>query len=223
MSSLVVRSSLWLALWALFASCGINDCGPFEDRFRTTDFATATYHVVLPADSLAREPGLRPIVSDTLAYDAFGILMAPVPEHYFSSARSNPPIGLVPAAYACDPVPPASDEIVRAIRITSTADYRSGYPAGSDLAGLFDVFVLDYARGVYYERYGLSEYLAREPHTVDEIVLVLNTPPDATAEHAFTVSYAQDGSGLEFYEFETDAITLRPERSAVVDPQPRSR
>ncbi len=196
-------------LLALAACDNASECGPFADRFRTTDFATQTYRVVV--EGPLHGPTFVPVEGDTLRHDALGISMRPVQELYFSERSGVRSAGFVAAAYACDPGIPRSDEVVRDIRITSGTGYASAYPAGTDLAGAFDVLVRSFADRYFYERFSLSDYLARSPNTVDEIVLVPSVPPDTTATHSFTVEYVQEGEGIGEFEFTTEAVTLRPD------------
>jgi hypothetical protein len=210
MSAPLLRSLFFLALASSLAACSlVEECGPFEDKFRTTDFVTRTYQVQ-PADSLDPRPRFLPVERDTLSFGQFGISMIPVQDYYFSQSRGRWSPTLISAAHACSPPVPSSDEIVHSIEVYSDTDYSRDYPAGTDLADLFDLFAFDLARSVYYERVDLRDYLARAPNTVDEIVLVPSVAPDTTATFTFTVRYFQEGEGIEYYAFTTEAITLRP-------------
>lgn len=203
---------LWglVAVGMLFAvgACNMVDdgCGPFKDKFRTTDFATATARL----DDLSPEAGLRlsAIAGDTLAPGELAIQMLPVQEHYFSETSGRGAFRFVAVAYACSPVIPTSDEVITGIQVFSDTPFGPGYAVGDDLARLFDVVVLDRAAGGY-QRFDLETFLAQAPNAVDELVLVLKAPPAATSGFRFTVKYSQTGSGLGMFEFVTDAVVLK--------------
>ena len=200
-----------LILLFTFAACDTTgDCGPFADKFKTTNFVSEIRKVEL-GDSPISGPTLLLVEDDTLSYDEFGILMTPIIETYFSSAERSRPLVLIPPAYACSPSPPSSDEVIRDMQIYSSEAFDGEHSVGENLADLFDIVVLDRTAGVYRQRFDLKDFLSRAPNAVDEIILVLDSRPQTTTEFEFEVKYFQEGEGLTYYEYKTEAVVLRSE------------
>ena len=196
-----------LGLLLAFSACDAAvDCGPFHDKFKTTDFTTAAYRIE-NGDSLQAAPILSPIENDTLTEGAFAVRMTPMQESYSSSKRSRP-LGFVLAAYACLPAPPSSDEIIRDIQIYSDQAFNRAYAADDDLADLFDVLVLSFANQFNYRRFDLHDFLSEAPNAAEELVLVLKAAPEMTSAFRFTIKYFQEGEGLDYYEFTTAPVVL---------------
>ncbi|UOQ52674.1 hypothetical protein [Hymenobacter cellulosivorans] len=111
-----------------------------------------------------------------------------------------PVAGLLPAAYACDPVPAGSlgsTEQMDSLSITSDYDFDALHPAGTQLA---DLLLVD-------ERYSLlvpSRQMPLEPFRFVE--LSLREAPATTGPQKFRVYYRQTNG--EIYTAETVAITL---------------
>lgn len=200
-----------LILLVTFAACDISgNCGPFADKFKTTSFVSEIRKVE-HSDSPGSELILRLVEDDTLSYDAFAILMTPIIETYFSSAQRSRPLTLIPAAYACSPSHPSSDEVIRDIQIYSSQAFDREHAAGENLADLFDIVVMDRTTGAHRQRFDLNDFLASAPTAVDEIILVLDARPQMTAAFEFEVKYFQEGAGLRYYEYKTEAVVLRAE------------
>ena len=199
-----------LGLLLTFGACDAAiDCGPFNDKFKTTDFTTAAYRIE-NGDSLNAEPVLSPIENDTLREGAFALRMTPTQESYSASKRSRS-LGFVLAAYACSPPILSSDEIIRDIQIYSDQAFNREHAADDDLADFFDVLVLSFANQFNYRRFDLHEFLSEAPNAADEIILVLKAAPETASAFRFTVKYFQEGEGLDYYEFTTDPVVLEAE------------
>ena len=198
-----------LALLLTFGACSTAgpNCGPFQDKFKTTGFSSEVFSAT--PDSLNVAPNLSPVEGDTLRKGHLAVRMEPKKVLYSQSSRSSTSFQIINSAYACSPPIPSSDEVIKDIRIYSDSHFKDGYPAGEDLAGLFDVVILnrsDYGR---YRRFELNDFLEREPNAVDELILVLDARPETASKFQFTVEYEQEGKGIESYEFKTDPIVLK--------------
>ncbi len=200
--------ALLLGLPAAFAACDmvVDDCGPFDNTFEITGFQTEALETEVSGDSLSTHLRLTPIEGDTVAYDRFAIRMLAQIDTYSADAESSPSFSLVRRAYACSPPPLASEETIRDIQIYSDQDFDAAHPAGTDLAGLFDVFVFYQRNG--YERADLNAFVAGAPNAAEELVLVLKAAPQAAGAFRFTVKYFQEGRALDYYEFETESVTI---------------
>lgn len=207
MKRLLTFAFLGLLLASGACDTVVEDCGPFQDKFKTTGFNTTTYRIDASASSDA-EPDLFVIENDTLSAGEFAIRMVPQKELYYSSSKASTGVSFVSAAYACSPPIPSSDEVIQNIRIYSGKAFNSEYSAEDNLADLFDVLVLNRSKGMIYERFSLKGFLASEPNAVDELILVLNSVPKEVSDHRFTVKYSQDGRGVDDFEFTTDAVVL---------------
>jgi hypothetical protein len=194
-------------LLALGACDTGRECGPFEDKFKTTGFVTATYKLE-NGYALDGEPLLTPIEGDTLAQGEFSIKMTPTQAFYFSEASTGPAFGFVRSVYACSPPIPSSDEVITDIQVYSDAAFTDAYPAGENLAPLFDAVVLNQASHLYYHRIDLNDFLSGQPHAADEVVLILKAAPARTTDFTFTVRYFQEGAGLDSYAFKTAPVVL---------------
>jgi hypothetical protein len=103
--------------------------------------------------------------------------------------------GLVPRAYACSPVPPSTDEVIREIIITSDSDYSDEYLAGSNLADLFEVIS---AHGSFlFLPIPLTHYISEGSNSDIRLDLRLIEAPDLSKSHSFTVNYVHM-NGEEF-------------------------
>lgn len=182
-----------------------NECGPFDNRFRTLDFSTALAEATI--DTLSGEPMLSPISNDTLQSDLLAIDMQPDVETYREGSRPFAALQLIPAAHACSPPLLKSNEVITSLRVVADADFTDGYPAGSNLAPLFDVAV--YNRAEFgYQRFELPAFLRDNPSSANRLILLLKARPDATRKFQFTVEYEQEGSGLETYTYTSEPVVV---------------
>lgn len=184
-----------------FISC--DDCGPFPDKFKVTSIDWNTYKVTLTTDQLTLSE-----ITNGVIFNQLGIQLKPKTQTYFSLMRNNcwPTTEL----YACSPVEPTTDDKIIDIEITTNIDFSDDYPEGTNLAGLFDIVITDWYRGIYASQYDLKEYLKTTPFVTQEMTLVLKHAPQATDEYRFTVKYFQDGIDVDYSEFTTrDIVVIR--------------
>ncbi|GGF50322.1 hypothetical protein GCM10011339_43610 [Echinicola rosea] len=147
--------------------------------------------------------------SDTVRYDQYAIVMVPRQETYYGQGEKGWGLNFIQPTYACSPVTPKTDERVERITVLSSRDFDADHPAGTDLAGLFDVVVNE---GWYYsqEPMRLVDYLKTDPLVAAQIILVLTSEPEITTGFEFLVEYYQDGvEDNDFYSFTTDQIVIK--------------
>lgn len=208
MRRLVVLGLLVLLLTFAFGACSTTgpDCGPFKDKFKTTDFSSSVFKAT--PDSLRVSPNLSAIEGDTLEGGRIAVRMEPVKMLYSMRLGTSHSFQIINSAYACSPAEPTSEELIKDIRIYSDKHFRDGFSAGEDLAELFDIFALreaDYG----WQQFELDNFLAREPNAADELILILDAKPKTTSSFQFTVEYEQEGKGLEYYKFKSDPVVLK--------------
>jgi len=202
---------VFLTLVSLFMitaiSCNItgDDCGPFDDKFKTVEFSTDLKNI-----SISENPGLdvqyNTLESDTIGFDRFSITMFPIGEYYSLNSERLNSFSLIPSAFACSPPIPVSEEMITNIEIFSNRNFSSEYASGENLAELFEIVVL--YRNSGYQRSNLNEFLSSEPNVPDEIFLMLKSEPETTEPIQFTVKYSQDGIDMNSYEFTTEAVVI---------------
>lgn len=181
------------------------NCGPFPDKFRVLDFSTSIKNVT-HYDSSSRNIQLSEIQSDSIQFDKFAIDMYPVTEVFFSSVFDKINFQFIQSAYACSPIVPASDDKILDIQIYSDKDFNAEYPAGENLAELFEVYALYMREGP--RRVNLIDFITEEPNAPDQLILLLQSGPSEASEIQFTVRYLQDGEKLNKFEFSTSPITI---------------
>lgn len=188
-------------------SCEVTGetCGPFPDKFTVTGLS-ASVKQATESESFDPQPQLNNIQNDSVRADQFAITIYPEAKYFFSEAAPQNRLHLIPAAYACSPTEPVTDELITGIEIYSEQDFNSEYTAGSDLAELFDVVAYYMKTGG--ERYDLPAFLSRKPNVPDWFTLLLTSPPEEEKPFSFTVKYFQDGENLQEFEFSTEYITL---------------
>jgi hypothetical protein len=210
--SKTILSIVSIAVLFTFVSISCNtptdlNCGPFPDKFRVTDFSTSIKKVT-HYDSSTRSIQLSEIQSDSIQFDEFAIDMYPVTEVFFSSVFDKINFQFIQSAYACSPIDPVSDDKILDIQIYSDKDFSDEYPAGENLAELFEVYALYMREGP--RRINLIDFIAEEPNAPDQLILLLQSGPSEASEIQFTVRYLQDGEKLNEFEFTTKPITIIP-------------
>jgi len=179
--------------------------GDGKEYFKTTGFSTTAVRATFP-DSLQIRPDLSPIAGDTLASGQLAIQMTPEKVLYSQALPPSVSFHLLPAAHACSPVEPRSEERIQDIRLSSNRSFR-GHPPGDTLSAFFDVVARN--RAEYgTRRFELDAFRSMEPRAVDELILLLDARPETTARFRFTVEYEQEGPGLDTYEYTTAPIVL---------------
>jgi len=202
---------IYFTLVSLFiiiaVSCNItgDDCGPFDDKFKTVEFSTDLNNI-----SISNNPSLNvqysTLESDTIGFDKLGLTMIPVGESYSLNSERVNSFSLIPSAFACSPPIAVSEETITDIDIFSNRSFNSEYIFGENLDELFEVIFL--YRGSGYQRSNLKEFLSSEPNVPDEILLVLKSAPETTEPIQFTVKYSQDGIDMDSYEFTTEPVII---------------
>ncbi|MES3629059.1 MAG: hypothetical protein PPP56_02720 [Longimonas sp.] len=202
---------LLLGVLVVLGGCDTtNECGPFKSEIRTTGFSGAAFKVD-PDATFEFEFDLDEIEDDTLAAGELGLRLQLEGELYAAASpepRAVQSIQLIPAARACSPPIPEYDAMIQDIRIYSDTDFGDAYPAGENLAGLFDIAGRRNGPGMPYERQSLIDFLERTPRPVDVLLFILNDAPLAPTTMQFTVEYEQEGEGLEAYAFTTDSVVV---------------
>jgi hypothetical protein len=197
---------------AVLGGCesGGRGCPPLdiEDHFKTTGFSSSIKRAAYPDSSRIR-PELSPIANDTLKTGRPAILMEPEKVLYSQTSIPAPSFQLLPAARACSPEPPRSEETIEDIRIFSNRPFRGRLP-GDTLSTFFDVVAHNRAEHDY-RRFDLDAFLSMRPRAVDELILLLDAQPDRTMRVRFTVEYEQKGPGLGSYTHTTEPVVLVPD------------
>jgi hypothetical protein len=197
-----------VSLFMLIAiSCNItgDDCGPFDDTFKTIDFQTDLKSVSISDDPFL-DVQYSPLGSDTTAFDTFSITMIPVAESYSLNTGSLKSSSLLPSAFACSPPIPVSEETITNLEIFSNKNFNSEYASGDNLAELFEVIFL--YRNSGYQRMDLNDFITSEANVPDEIFLLLRSAPDTTEPIQFTIEYSQNGIDMDSYEITTKSIVI---------------
>ncbi|MDG5768295.1 hypothetical protein QA596_12595 [Balneolales bacterium ANBcel1] len=172
-----------------------------------TDFTTSIKKVT-HYDSSSISIQLSIIQSDSIQFDEFAINMYPVQEYFYSSVFYKINFQFIQSAYACSPIDPVSDDKILDIQIYSDKDFSDEYPAGENLAELFEVYALYMREGP--GRINLIDYIAEEPNVPDQLILLLQSSPSKTSDIQFSVRYLQDGEKLNEFEFTTEPVTIIP-------------
>jgi len=183
------------------------NCGPFPDKFRVTDFSTSIKKVT-HFDPSTTSIQLSEIQSDSIQFNEFAIDMYPVTEVYFSSVFNKINLQFIQSAYACSPINTTSDDKILDIQIYSDKDFSAEFPAGENLAELFEIYALYMREGP--KRVNLIDFIAEEPNAPDQLILLLQSGPSEASEIQFSVRYSQVGEKLTEFEFSTTPITLTP-------------
>lgn len=188
-------------------SCNVtgDDCGPFDDKFKTVDFQTDLKSITI-SENPSLDVQYTSLDSDTIRLEKFGLAMFPVGEYYSLNTKRLNSFSFLPSAFACSPPIPVSEEMITDVEIFSNRNFNSEYTSGENLAELFEVVVL--YRNSGYQRSNLNEFLSSEPNVPDEIFLLLKSAPETTEPIQFTVKYSQDGIDMDSYEFTTKAVVI---------------
>lgn len=184
-----------------------NDCGPFPDKFQVTDFS-ASVKKVSHYDASSSSIQLSEADSDSIRFDEFAIEMTPITEEFYSSVLDRINFQFIQSAYACSPTIPVSSDTVLDIQIYSDKDFSYEYPAGENLAELFEVYALYNRDGGM--RVDLIDFLSEEPNAPDQLILLLKSAPSEATKIKFSVRYLQDGEKLNEFEFVTESVTINP-------------
>ena len=116
---------------------------------------------------------------------------------------------MISSAYACDPVPPKTNDNIENIEIFANKNFNSNHLIGENLAEIFDVIIYDSENEIYYEKFDLVTYLISKPKVPTEMTLILKESPIETSDFKFTVKYYQNGKDINYLEFETNFIEIK--------------
>lgn len=205
------KIKFFITSYIIFLCFGIiscEDCGPFPDSFKVTDLEWKTYEGIY-TETPNNDLNLSEITQNSVLYNKFSIFIEPRKETYFSVINKTNSINLISSAYACDPVPPKTNDNIENIEIFTNKDFNSNHLIGENLAEIFDVIIYDSENEIYYEKYDLLTYLISKPKVPTEMTLILKDSPIETSDFKFTVKYYQNGKDINYREFETNSIEIR--------------
>ena len=179
----------YLVFLVIGVACDDN-CGPFDDKYAVTGLV---WEIPVGQD-------------DSVNYQNFYIYVRPEAA-FFTPVRATSSLNIISKSYACDPVPPETDDLLLNIEITANRDFNAQYPQGENLVDLFDVNV-NYYRTNDYNQLPLSEFLSVSRRFPDAMTMRLREAPDTGEPFVFTLKFYIDGTDLDYYEFNTDSFTL---------------
>jgi hypothetical protein len=180
---------LYLAFLIFGVACDDN-CGPFDEKYAVTGLI---WEISKSADT-------------TVNYEEFYIYVRPEAA-FFNPNRTTSSFNVISKTYACDPVPPETDDRLLNLEITANRNFNAAYPQGVNLVDLFDVDA-SYLRSGVQNQFSLAEFLAFDRKFPDAMTLRLREAPDAGEPFVFTLKFSIDGTDLDSYEFNTDAVAI---------------
>jgi len=187
-----------------------DGCGG-NSKFNITSFNWKTYQSIY-SETSEEKLKLFEINQNSVIYYEYSIVMTTQTENDYSLIAELSSFNMISSAYACSPVDPYTTDRIENIEIFSNLDFNSNNLKGENLVKLFDIIVKDYFKGIIYERFDLTDYLATNPSVPsEEMILVLKESPEITAEYEFTIKYYQNGEKLDYFEFITNPIEIRTE------------
>ena len=187
-----------------------DQCGG-DSKFIITSLDWKTYQSTY-SETSQEKLILSEINQNSVIYNEYSILMTTQTENDYTVIDKFSSFNLISSAYACSPVPPYTDDKIENIEIFSNRDFNSNNLKGENLVKLFDIIVKDYFKGIIYERFDLTDYIATNPSVPsEEMILILKESPEITTEYEFTIKYYQNGRKLDYFEFITNPIEIRTE------------
>lgn len=182
-----------LFIFSLINSCkkGGGECGNLKPKFYATKMSGETLDSIYPSQNITDSTVIR--------YDDLKISISFSGKHY-SEAKSE--FSLISSAYACDPVPPYSEEKITSITITSDQDFDSLHVAGTDLS---DVFLV--SRYSYDTKYTIEKYLKTEPK-IENLEFTLILAPEIQKQIQFTITYNYNGRLVKVLKYDTPSFIL---------------
>ncbi|HUH73117.1 MAG TPA: hypothetical protein VLZ75_01795 [Chitinophagales bacterium] len=182
-----------LLLFSMMNACKRDgtDCGNNMPKF----YATEMY-------GITHDESFEKITDTTvIRYEDLRIEINFSGKHY---SLWRPRFNIFPSAFACDPVPPYSEEIITDIIITANQDYDSLHLAGADLKDLF--YVKKYS---FDSKFTLEDYLKTEPK-VENLQFSLKSAPDTQMKIQLTITYFYDGRLVKILKYDSSAFILSP-------------
>jgi hypothetical protein len=205
------KFKFFIISYTIFLFLGIvscEPCGPFHDSYKVVDLNWKTYNATY-IEAPNNELNLSEITENSVLYNKFSIFIEPQKETYFSVINEINSINLISSAYACDPVPPKTNDNIENIEIFANKNFNSNHLIGENLAEIFDVIIYDSENEIYYEKFDLVTYLISKPKVPTEMTLILKESPIETSDFKFTVKYYQNGKDINYLEFETNFIEIK--------------
>jgi len=182
---------LYLAFLIIRVAC-VDNSAPIDEKYTVTGLVWETpLQTNMPIDFQEFYIYIRPEAA----------LPSPV--------RTTSSFNIISKTYAWDPVSPETDDLLLNIEITANRDFNSLYTTGENLIDLFDVDVT-YFKNSIQNKLSLAEFLSVDRPFPDAMTLRLKQAPDTGAPFVFTLKFSIDGTDLNYYEFNTDAVTLTP-------------
>jgi len=203
----LLGGSIFILVMGLF-SC-VGDCGPFHTKFKVVGLDWHHFKAVYTQGEVNKLMKSE-IENDSVEYNQYAISIDPEIETYSAQTTDKWNFSLIQSAYACDPPPLTTDEIIDSIVIISETDFDLSHSSGTNLSDLFDVVIRDDANSIWFEKYDLDGYLASHPNVPTYLTLILKEPPAVTSEFAFLVKYYQNGLDTnDYFEFTTTKIVIK--------------
>ncbi len=185
-----------LLMMVELVSC--KKCGPFPDAIKVVGLDWDVRETVYNSNKVS----FSPILNDTVDYNLYSIWINPKTETYFSLNQNSFSFSLINTAHACSPgSDPQLLETIKDIEIISTKDFDANHLKGSNLVSLFDVVV----KG---QKLKLSDYLKTSPYVPEQMIFILNSPPDLTDKFEFTVKFHQNGVN-KYFDFKTGEFVIK--------------
>ncbi len=100
-----------------------------------------------------------------------------------------------------------TSEKVVGIQITSNKEFKTGYPAGKNLAELMLILPHYYQANQSFNRVAIDSFLASTPFAPYRFELFFNTAPDTLQAHIFTIRYQLNNG--EIHTYATSEITFQ--------------
>jgi hypothetical protein len=191
---LLVITSL-VFLFSLINSCEKygSDCGDINNKFYATSMFGEIY------DNINRAQNITD--STIISFENLRISVN-FTGKYYSNAKSD--FSLISSAYACDPVPPYSEEKITDIIVTANQDFDAIHLAGSKLNDLFLV-----SKYTYDTKYALEDYLKMHPN-IENLEFSLISTPDIQQKIQFTITYKYAGRLVKILKYDSPTFILSP-------------
>ena len=190
--------------------------GPYPDKYKLIDLNVNPFRYHF-ADTFGYCFEKLDYLEDTISYNNFGLNLNALTERYFSMTSGHETYFPFSNAFACDPAPPQSSEMIISLQIFCDKDFDENHPTGTDISDLFDVVVpLSHTPTAYKQcdnmkdLQSLDSYITENPFSFRYIDLALNSPPLESDSYTFTIKYNQDGIDLDYIEIESPIVLLKP-------------
>lgn len=146
---------------------------------------------------------------DSVNYQDFALDINTITQ-MVSSEKKTFNFGLIQQAYACEPAIPIILESIIELEITSDQEYDKDHPAGSNLADLFEISILDQINQVTNSGFmDLTAFLQNDPKMPFQLTLKLKSPPAVSKNFKFKfylLLFGNNKSGT--FEIETSKINV---------------